>query len=86
MLTSNCETPYLIWNNSTRAELSDFLENMRKEQRHNRGENVIQKVKITFSSHAKELIIGNVFIRLFNSQSNFPIQVGINLRIFSVMK
>lgn len=77
MLTSNCETPYLIWNNSTRAELSDFLEGMRKEQRHTTGETLVQNIDITFSSHVKELLIGNVFIRIYNSQPDFTIEVGV---------
>lgn len=74
ILTSNCETPYLIWNNSTRAELNDFLDHKRKEQRNLKAEN-LQNIEINFSSHANELIIGNVFIRIYNSQSEFTIEV-----------
>lgn len=29
LLNSNCETPYLIWDNSTRAELLEFVEKHR---------------------------------------------------------
>ena len=29
LLNSNVESPYLIWDNGTRAELTDFLENER---------------------------------------------------------
>ncbi|XP_065200940.1 dnaJ homolog subfamily C member 13 isoform X2 [Planococcus citri] len=73
ILTSNCETPYLIWNNSTRAELNDFLDHKRKEQRNLKAEN-LQNIEINFSSHTNELIIGNVFIRIYNSQPGFVIE------------
>lgn len=40
MLNSNTESPYLIWNNSTRAELLEFLESQQ--------ENMIKKVCYCF--------------------------------------
>ncbi len=48
---------------------------MRKEHRHGRGENLIQNVELTFTSHAKELIIGDIFIRIYNAQPEFTIEV-----------
>ena len=38
MLNSNTESPYLIWNNSTRAELLEFLESQQ--------ESMIKKVSL----------------------------------------
>lgn len=76
ILTSNCETPNLIWNNSTRAELNDFLDAKRKNPRSFKSENV-ENLDIAYSSHSNELIIGNVFIRIYNSQSNFVVEVSV---------
>ncbi|XP_024081075.1 dnaJ homolog subfamily C member 13 isoform X2 [Cimex lectularius] len=68
ILTSNCETPYLIWNNSTRAELNEFLE-QRKQMRDQSYNNV------TFSSsvYSSELIIGGIYIRIYNEQPTYKI-------------
>ena len=37
LLTSNSQTPYLIWNNATRAELTDYLEKQRDASLQVRG-------------------------------------------------
>lgn len=73
ILNSNSETPYLIWDNGTRAELMDFLET----QRNNRNEidvNVANEFK--YSAHAEELKIGGIFVKIYNQQPTFPIQVN----------
>lgn len=70
-LGSNCETPYMVWDNSTRAELNDFLDTMC-----NQKESInLETIGLTFSSHRNELIVGNIFIRVFNEQSHFTITV-----------
>lgn len=74
MLTSNCESPYVIWNNSTRSELMDFLESKRKEHRCEKGNTLLQKTDLTYSVHEEELIIGNIFIRIYNAQPDVIIQ------------
>lgn len=72
-LTSNTENPYLLWNNSTRIELLEFLE----KQATSRVEHqVLEDITFKFSSHSKELIIGNVFIRVYNLQPTFQIENG----------
>lgn len=76
MLTSNCESPYVIWNNSTRSELMDFLESKRKEHRCEKSSTLLQKTDLTYSVHEKELIIGNIFIRIYNAQPDVIIQVN----------
>lgn len=61
----------MVWDNSTRAELSDFLDTMC-----NHKESVnLETVGLTFSSHRNELIVGNIFIRVFNEQPNYTITV-----------
>ncbi|XP_036374961.1 dnaJ homolog subfamily C member 13-like [Megalops cyprinoides] len=74
LLNSNCESPYLIWNNGTRAELLEFLE----EQQ----ENIIKRgecdqslgAEFLFSDHSKELIVGEIFVRVYNEQPTFPLE------------
>lgn len=73
ILNSNSETPYLIWDNGTRAELMDFLET----QRNSRNEidvNIANNFK--YSAHVDELLIGGIFIRIYNQQPTFPIEVS----------
>lgn len=74
ILNSNSETPYLIWNNTTRAELTDFLESQR-----NAREDVDLTVSNGFgySAHSGELKIGGIFIRIYNQQSTYPIEVSV---------
>ncbi|XP_058409068.1 dnaJ homolog subfamily C member 13 isoform X1 [Diceros bicornis minor] len=75
MLNSNTESPYLIWNNSTRAELLEFLESQQ--------ENMIKKgdcdktygSEFVYSDHAKELIVGEIFVRVYNEVPTFQLEV-----------
>nr|XP_040126489.1 dnaJ homolog subfamily C member 13 [Ictidomys tridecemlineatus] len=75
MLNSNTENPYLIWNNSTRAELLEFLESQQ--------ENMIKKgdcdktygSEFVYSDHAKELIVGEIFVRVYNEVPTFQLEV-----------
>lgn len=73
LLTNNSETPYLLWDNSTRAELLDLLD----KQCELRQPPSLSSLHFSYSSHATELLIGNVFIRLYNTQPTFPIKVCI---------
>ncbi|XP_074170185.1 dnaJ homolog subfamily C member 13 [Rhinolophus sinicus] len=75
MLNSNTENPYLIWNNSTRAELLEFLESQQ--------ENMVKKgdcdktygSEFVYSDHAKELIVGEIFVRVYNEVPTFQLEV-----------
>ncbi|XP_044264022.1 dnaJ homolog subfamily C member 13 [Tribolium madens] len=70
-LNSNSSTPYLVWDNGTRAELIDFLE----KQRSGRGDlDLSIGTDFTYSAHSGELQIGNIFIRIYNQQPTYPIQ------------
>lgn len=71
-MNSNSETPYLIWNNTTRAELADFLESQRSAR-----EDVDLTVSNNFcySAHEGELKIGEIFIKIYNQQTTYPIEV-----------
>ncbi|KAK6107132.1 DnaJ domain family protein [Brugia pahangi] len=71
ILNSNTEDPYLIWNNSIRNELLEFVEYHRTSVS-NMSELFGGEFKL--SAHEKELIVGDIFIRIFNEQPNFNIQ------------
>lgn len=68
----------MVWDNSTRAELSDFLDAMC-----NHKESInLETIGLTFSSHRNELIVGNIFIRVFNEQPHYIIKVKLDLNLF----
>ncbi|XP_016101996.1 dnaJ homolog subfamily C member 13-like isoform X1 [Sinocyclocheilus grahami] len=74
LLNSNSETPYLIWNNGTRAELMEFLEEQ-QESNIKRGEcDKSFGSEFLFSEHGKELIVGEIFVRVYNEQPVFPLE------------
>ncbi|XP_068224403.1 dnaJ homolog subfamily C member 13-like [Palaemon carinicauda] len=74
LLTSNVETPYLIWDNGTRMQLLDFL-NVNQQSHVRTGESDPEYgAAFEFDAHKDELVIGGVFIRIYNEQSTFPIQ------------
>lgn len=74
MLNSNVEIPYLIWNNATRAELIDYLENQQRSIIQS-GECPDESYGADFeiSSYRDELIVGNVFIRVYNQQPSYTL-------------
>uniref|UniRef100_A0A1A8JGA7 DnaJ (Hsp40) homolog, subfamily C, member 13 n=1 Tax=Nothobranchius kuhntae TaxID=321403 RepID=A0A1A8JGA7_NOTKU len=74
LLNSNSENPYLIWNNGTRAELLEFLEGQ-QEGNIKRGENDKSfGANFVFDDHGKELIVGEIFVRVYNEQPSFPLE------------
>uniref|UniRef100_A0A6Q2XCL8 J domain-containing protein n=1 Tax=Esox lucius TaxID=8010 RepID=A0A6Q2XCL8_ESOLU len=74
LLNSNSENPYLIWNNGTRAELLEFLE-AQQEANIRRGENDKSfGSEFVFNDHGKELIVGEIFVRVYNEQPAFPLE------------
>ncbi|KAL7054934.1 hypothetical protein AAHC03_024428 [Spirometra sp. Aus1] len=73
LLTTNSATPCLIWDNQCRAELTGLV-----------GEQVTKIVKtgefdrdalnsFTHKTFAGELLIGEIFVRLYNKQATFPL-------------
>uniref|UniRef100_A0AAR5P1B7 J domain-containing protein n=2 Tax=Dendroctonus ponderosae TaxID=77166 RepID=A0AAR5P1B7_DENPD len=71
ILNSNSETPYLIWNNGTRTELVDFLAGQIESREH---VDFNAATSFKFSAHSEELVIGGVFVKIYNEQPTFPIQ------------
>ncbi|XP_067003788.2 dnaJ homolog subfamily C member 13 [Anabrus simplex] len=73
-LNSNCENPYLLWDNGTRAELCEFLEEHRQSRLDMDEEDPTYGSDFTYSMHEKELIVGEIFVRIYNEQPTFPIE------------
>ncbi|XP_034177741.1 receptor mediated endocytosis 8 isoform X3 [Osmia lignaria lignaria] len=74
ILNSNCSNPYLIWDNGTRAELNEYLEIKWQEKLN--GSDIMEYdfSDFKYSAHADELIIGEIFVKIYNEQPNFPIE------------
>ena len=75
ILNSNCSNPYLIWDNGTRAELNEYLETKRQERLNGNDSLEHDFNDFKYSVHAGELIIGEIFVKIYNEQPNFPIEV-----------
>ncbi|XP_070570129.1 dnaJ homolog subfamily C member 13-like isoform X2 [Ptychodera flava] len=74
ILNSNTENPYLIWDNATRAELTEFLERQQEDQIRSGESDPSFGADFVFSIHAKELIVGEIFVRVYNEQPTFPLE------------
>ena len=75
VLNSNSYSPYLIWDNKTRAELNAYLEEER-EHLYKTGDCNDKEygLKFHYSIFDDELIIGDIFIRVFNEQPTFQLE------------
>uniref|UniRef100_A0A182WKY9 J domain-containing protein n=1 Tax=Anopheles minimus TaxID=112268 RepID=A0A182WKY9_9DIPT len=77
MLNSNTRNPYLIWDNGTRAQLTDFLEHQRTVAAREQYEDVSEINELvqgfSYDAHRDELKIGGIFIRVYNEMPTFTI-------------
>ncbi|VVC92762.1 unnamed protein product [Leptidea sinapis] len=67
-LTSNWRTPYLVWDNSTRAELRELLADYRPDEH----EPLVRPFQ--YSAHQKLLTVGGVYLDIYNEQPDYPIE------------
>lgn len=74
LLNVNSETPYLIWDNGTRAELIDYLESQQTKSVKTGDCDPSLGADWKFSAHADELVIANVFVRIYNEQPTFTLR------------
>lgn len=70
VLNSNLEDPYMIWDNATRMELLEFVEYHRTS---NANTSELFGAEFKLSVYAKELIVGDVFVRIYNEQPTFAL-------------
>ncbi|XP_039252268.2 dnaJ homolog subfamily C member 13-like isoform X1 [Styela clava] len=73
ILNSNTENPYLIWDNSTRIELTEFLKEQQRMVIRTGECDPTFGSDFVFTVHGKELIIGDIFVRIYNEQPTFPL-------------
>ena len=74
-LNSNVENPYLIWDNKTRAELTEYLEVQQREKiRSGECPDESYGANFVFSSHKDELVVGDIFVRVYNEQPLFSLE------------
>jgi DnaJ homolog subfamily C member 13 len=80
LLNSNSETPYFLWNNTCRTELQELLaatsERFREAAYGAADLPCLSSCvsNFAYSLHAKEVVVGGVFLRLFIQQPSFSIQ------------
>jgi DnaJ family protein C protein 13 len=78
LLNSNHETPYFLWNNTSRSELQDFAsknsETCRDAGIHADNLPPLSSDGFSYSAHQKELVVGSVFVRIYNEQPQFPLE------------
>ncbi|CAA0821067.1 DnaJ homolog subfamily C GRV2 [Striga hermonthica] len=72
-LNSNLESPEIIWNSSTRAELLKFVEEQSETLSHNGSYDLKESHSFVYEALSKELYIGNVYLRVYNDQPDFEI-------------
>ncbi|XP_020551036.1 dnaJ homolog subfamily C GRV2-like [Sesamum indicum] len=72
-LNSNLESPEIIWNSSTRAELLKFVEEQRASLSHHGSYDLKDSHSFVYEALSKELYIGNVYLRVYNDQPDFEI-------------
>lgn len=72
-LNSNLESPEIIWNSSTRAELLKFVDKQRVNQGPDGSYDLTESHSFTYEALSKELHVGNVYLRVYNNQPDFEI-------------
>ncbi|KAL8488337.1 hypothetical protein ACS0TY_024112 [Phlomoides rotata] len=78
ILNSNLESPEIIWNSSTRAELLNFVEEQRASLSHDGECDMKDSHSFVYEALSKELYIGNVYLRVYNDQPDSEITVPEN--------
>ncbi|XP_042499139.1 dnaJ homolog subfamily C GRV2-like [Macadamia integrifolia] len=72
-LNTNMESPEIIWNSSTRAELLKFVDQQRASLGPDGSYDLKESRSFTYEALSKELHVGNVYLRVYNDQPAFEI-------------
>ncbi|KAK2645789.1 hypothetical protein Ddye_020984 [Dipteronia dyeriana] len=72
-LNANLESPEIIWNSSTRAELLKFVDEQRASQGPDGSYDLKDSHGFVYNTLSKELYVGNVYLRVYNDQPDFEI-------------
>lgn len=74
VLGGETESPILVWNDAVRAELLDYLNEQRREHLRCGHSEPSFGAAYVHRRHAHELVVGGVFVGIFNRQSDFPLE------------
>ncbi|KAK1550399.1 hypothetical protein Q3G72_018388 [Acer saccharum] len=72
-LNANLESPEIIWNSSTRAELLKFVDEQRASQGPDGSYDLKDSHGFVYNALSMELYVGNVYLRVYNDQPDFEI-------------
>ncbi|KAH0456168.1 hypothetical protein IEQ34_014075 [Dendrobium chrysotoxum] len=72
-LNSNLESPEIIWNSLTRAELLKFVDDQRANQGPDGSYDLTELHSFSYQALSKELHVGNVYLRVYNNQPDYEI-------------
>ncbi|XP_022144872.1 dnaJ homolog subfamily C GRV2 [Momordica charantia] len=72
-INANLESPEIIWNSSTRAELLKFVDQQRSSQGPDGSYDLKDSHGFVYEALSKELYVGNVYLRVYNDQPDFEI-------------
>ncbi|KAK9269493.1 hypothetical protein L1049_001268 [Liquidambar formosana] len=72
-LNTNLESPEIIWNSSTRAELLKFVDQQRSIQGPDGSYDLKDSHAFLYKALSKELYVGNVYLRVYNDQPDFEL-------------
>jgi DnaJ family protein C protein 13 len=65
---------YLMWDNGTRAELTDYLETQQEKAIKTGDSDPSLGADFRFTAHKSELVIAHVFVRIYNEQPTFALK------------
>ena len=74
MLNINTENPYLIWDNGTRTELIEYVKRNQHDILRTGECDASFGSDFVFSCHSEELVVGDVYVRVYNKQPTFPLE------------
>ena len=74
LLNSNSETPVFIWDNSMRNELTSYLSDEQQRKVRTGECDPSFGADFQFSALKDELVVGDVFLRVYNEQPSFIIE------------
>ncbi|KAM4133042.1 hypothetical protein ACJW30_01G298400 [Castanea mollissima] len=72
-LNANLESPEIIWNSLTRAELLKYVDQQRESQGPDGSYDLKDSQVFVYEALSKELFVGNVYLRVYNDQPDFEI-------------
>jgi len=76
LLNTDSENPYLVWDLGTRAQLVEFLETERTSSVRTGACDPAFGSNFKYTAHENELVVGTIFVRIFNQNPMFQLEVS----------